>query len=780
MPTAHTAAGQSAAGQGPPAEPSPAGPGPAPAPARVTFPVTGMTCAACQSFVQKTLEEQPGVEAATVNLLLHNATVAYRTAESSPAALVEAVRSTGYGADLPQPATSVIAEQENLDQRLAAEYSTLRIKAAASLAAGAFAMATDLLAIHAAPLLLPLTLFIMSWAGRRFYVKAWSALRHRTTDMNTLIALGTGSAFIYSAAATLAPAWFHAHGLGHGHYYEAVLFIIGLVLTGNMLEARAKRQTADALRSLGQLQPKTARVLREGRELDIPIESLVAGDEILVRPGERIPADGVVLSGASSVDESMLTGESLPVEKSAHSLVTGGTMNTSGALRIQATTLGASSRLSQIVRLLRDAQSSRAPIQDLADRVSRIFVPVVVSIAIVTFLAWIALAPPPALGRALAAAVAVLIIACPCAMGLAVPTAVMVATGRAASAGILIKGGEALQRLEQLDTIVLDKTGTITEGRPAVTDSTLDDAALAALASLERSSEHPLAEAIVAHAQSRGLALTQPTSFESRAGRGAWGVVNGLDIAAGNEALMVDRGIALNTAGLPIAPTIESWTGAGKTPIYVAIDGKLAGAVAIADPIKPTSPAAIAALRANGLRLIMLTGDHPRTAAAIAAQLAAHSAQPGVPHGAGIDDVIAGVSPEGKIEAIRKLQSAGRIVAMAGDGVNDAPALAQADVGFAMASGSDVAYDAASVTLMRGDLNAIPQAIRLSRLTMRVMRENLLWAFLYNVIGIPIAAGVLYPFTGLLLTPVIASAAMALSSVSVVTNSLRLRRARLT
>ncbi|HZO57324.1 MAG TPA: heavy metal translocating P-type ATPase [Bryobacteraceae bacterium] len=729
---------------------------------RVTFPVTGMTCAACQSFVQKTLEEQPGVEAATVNLLLHNATVAYRPGEASPEALVEAVRSTGYGAELPQTATSVIAEQENLDQYLAAEYNALRIRAAVSLAVGAFAMASDLLSLNAGYLLLSLTLFIMSWAGRRFYVKAWSALRHGASDMNTLIALGTGSAFLYSAASTLAPEWFHAHGLGHGHYYEAVLFIIALVLIGNLLESRAKRQTAAALRGLGQLQPKTARVLREGREVDIPVEALATGDEILVRPGERIPADGVVLSGSSSVDESMLTGESLPVEKSAHSLVTGGTMNTSGALRIQATTLGAASRLSQIVRLLRDAQSSRAPIQDLADRVSRIFVPVVVLIAFLTFVAWMAFPAEPALGRALAAAVTVLIIACPCAMGLAVPTAVMVATGRAATAGILIKGGEALQRLEQLDTIVLDKTGTITEGRPSVTDSTLDDTALRLLASLERSSEHPLAEAIVAHAQSRGLALTQATSFESRGGLGAWGVVEGLDIAAGNEALMIARGVAPNTSGIPI----DAWTGVGKTPIFVAVDGKLSGALAIADPAKPTSPAAIAALKRMNLRVLMLTGDHPRTANAIAAQV-------------GLDQVIAGASPEGKIEAVRKLQSEGRIVAMAGDGVNDAPALAQAGVGFAMASGSDVSFDAADVTLMRGDLNGIPQAIRLSRLTMGVMRQNLYWAFLYNVIGIPVAAGVLYPLFGILLTPVMASAAMALSSVSVITNSLRLRRAQL-
>jgi P-type Cu+ transporter len=596
--------------------------------------------------------------------------------------------------------------------------------------------------------------------GRRFYVKAWSALRHGTSDMNTLVALGTGSAFLYSAASTVAPGWFHAHGLGHGHYYEAVLFIIALILTGNMLEARAKRQTAEALRGLGQLQPKTARVVREGREMDVAVEELAAGDEILVRPGERIPADGVVVSGASSVDESMLTGESLPVEKSAGVLVTGGTLNRGGALRIQATTLGASSRLAQIVRLLRDAQASRAPIQDLADRVSRIFVPVVVSIALVTFGVWMALAPAPAFGRALAAAVTVLIIACPCAMGLAVPTAVMVATGRAASAGILIKGGQALQRLESLDTVVLDKTGTITEGRPAVTDETLDERALGLLAALERLSEHSLAEAIVAYAESRGIAAGHAEQFEAKPGLGAVGVVNGVAVAAGNAAWMAERGVAVDES------LTAAWSGAGKTPVYVALDGVLAGALAIADPIKPSSAAAVGALRGQGLRVLMLTGDHPATAQAIAAQ-------------AGIDEVIAQATPEGKIEAVRRLQAEGRVVAMAGDGVNDAPALAQADVGFAMASGADVAFDSGDVTLMRSQLDGIARAIRLSRLTMRVMRQNLGWAFVYNVIGIPIAAGALYPFTGLLLTPVIASAAMALSSVSVVTNSLRLRAARL-
>ena len=724
--------------------------------ARVTFPVTGMTCAACQSFVQKTLEEQPGVESATVNLLLHNATVAYREGESSVATLVEAVRETGFGAELPQAAASVIAEQEDLDERLDGEYRTLRRKAAVSLAAGALAMASDFTALPAGYLLLPLTLFVVAWAGRRFYVKAWSALRHGASDMNTLVSLGTGSAFLYSAASTLAPGWFHAHGLGHGHYYEAVLFIIALILTGNTLEARAKRQTAAALRGLGQLQPKTACVVRDGRELDIAVEDLALGDEVLVRPGERIPADGAVVAGESSVDESMLTGESLPVEKAAGGLVTGGTLNRSGALRIRVTALGASSRLAQIVRLLRDAQASRAPIQDLADKVSRIFVPVVVSIALVTFALWMALAPAPAFGRALASAVTVLIIACPCAMGLAVPTAVMVATGRAASAGILIKGGQALQRLESLDTIVLDKTGTITEGRPAVTDSTLDERALRLAASLERLSEHPLAEAITAYAAGRGIALAEAARFESRAGRGAWGLVEGVEVAAGNAALMAERGIAIDET------LTAAWSGAGKTAVYVALDGALAGAVAIADPIKPGSPRAIAALRGLGLRVLMLTGDHAATARAIAAQ-------------AGIEEVIAQVSPEGKIAAVRRLQAEGRVVAMAGDGVNDAPALAQADVGFAMASGADVAFDSGDVTLMRSDLDGIPQAMRLSRLTMRVMRQNLGWAFVYNVIGIPIAAGALYPFTGLLLTPVIASAAMALSSVSVVTNSLRLR-----
>lgn len=732
--------------------------------ARVTIPISGMTCAACQSFVQKTLQEQPGVESATVNLLLHNATISYRPGASTPEALVESVRSTGYGAEMPQQAADVLAEQEDLDRRLDAEYGVLRTKAAVSLAAGSLAMAAMFFPVISGLFLLPLTVFIMAWAGRHFYVKAWSAFRHRTSDMNTLVALGTGSAFLYSAASTLAPGWFHAHGLGHGHYYEAVLFIIALILTGNTLEARAKRQTAAALRGLGRLQPKTARVARQGGEFDVPVEELVAGDEILVRPGERIPADGDVIGGASPVDESMLTGESLPVDKSAGSAVTGGTLNTSGALRIRATTLGASSRLAQIVRLLRDAQSSRAPMQDLADRISRIFVPVVVSIALLTFALWLALAPAPAFGRALAAAVTVLIIACPCAMGLAVPTAVMVATGRAATAGILIKGGQALQRLESLDTIALDKTGTITEGRPAVAASTLDNASLTLLASLELSSEHPLARAVVEYARSRGLTLSSAAQFDARPGFGASGSVEGHTVLAGNEAFLRSYGIE------PPAPSFDASLD-GHTLIYAAIDGRAAGVLALADSIKPSSPAAIAGLRALGLRVLMLTGDHDRTAHSIAAQLASA--------GGPLDEVIAQVTPEGKIEAIRRLQAEGKVVAMAGDGINDAPALAQADVGFALASGSDVAYDSADVTLMRGDLTAILAAIRLSRLTMRTMRQNLGWAFLYNVLGIPIAAGVLYPAFGILLTPVFASAAMALSSVSVVTNSLRLRGAKL-
>ncbi|MGH7719882.1 MAG: copper-translocating P-type ATPase [Gemmatimonadaceae bacterium] len=625
--------------------------------------------------------------------------------------------------------------------------------------------------------LLVVTLGVMLWAGRHFYTRAWAAFRHRAADMNTLVAVGTGAAFLYSVVATLAPGFFLSRGVMPNVYYEAVIIIIALILTGNTFEARAKRRTSVALRALVSLQPGTARVVRDGEEVDVPVEDVTRGETVFVRPGERIPVDGEVISGQSAVDESMLTGESLPVAKRPGDRVIGATINRTGAFRYRATTLGSDSVLAQIVRLMRDAQASRAPIQRLADRISGVFVPVVISIAIATFVVWFVAADTAPVVRAFAAAVAVLIIACPCAMGLAVPTAVMVSTGKGAELGILIKGGEALQRAGDVGTVVLDKTGTVTEGAPDVTDvitapvlapAGASDAdrseaeLLRLVASLETSSEHPLAGAIVRHARERGLALAAPDAFDAVTGRGAVGVVDGSGVAVGNEALMADYAIDV----APLRAEGERLSGEGKTPVYVAVDGALAGVVAVADPIKTTSREAIARMHRMGLEVVMLTGDNERTARAIARE-------------AGIDRVVANVFPEGKVAEVKRLQAEGRVVAMVGDGINDAPALVQADVGMAMGTGTDIAADAGDVVLMRGDLRSAAQAIALSRRTMRTMKQNLFWAFIYNVIGIPIAAGVLYPAFGVLLSPILASAAMAFSSVSVVTNSLRLRRAQI-
>jgi Cu+-exporting ATPase len=615
--------------------------------------------------------------------------------------------------------------------------------------------------------LLALAALVMGWTGRHFYVRAWSAFRHRSADMNTLIAVGTGAAFLYSVPATLVPQLFVRYGLQPDVYYEAVIMIIALILTGQALEARAKRQTSATLRRLAALQPKTARVIRDGAEADVPVESVRGEDIVMVRPGERIPVDGNILSGAGVVDESMLTGEAMPVEKQPGAKVIGGTINKTGAFRYQATTVGADSVLAHIVKLMRDAQGSRAPIQKLADQVSAVFVPIVLSLAIATFVVWFVAADHAP--RAFAAAVAVLIIACPCAMGLAVPTALMVATGKGADYGILIKGGEALQRAGSITTVVLDKTGTITEGRAEVTDVITvtgapwsDHELLRLAASLEASSEHPIAEAIVTLAKKRLIQLTDAESFQSLVGRGAAGVVGDAAIAVGNEALMVEDGVAPTA----LAQQADRLAEEGKTPVYVAINGRLAGLMAVADPIKRSSRQAIRRLKRMGLTVIMLTGDHERTAQAVAREV-------------GIDHVAAGLLPEGKAAQIERLQREGEVVAMVGDGTNDAPALARADVGVAIGTGTDLASEASDVTLMRGDLRSVTSAIRLSRVTMRTIEQNLFWAFIYNVIGIPVAAGVLYPVAGLMLSPILASAAMAFSSVSVVMNSLRLRRVRL-
>ena len=788
----------------------------------IRIPVSGMTCAACQSHVQRALQQQPGVSEAAVNLMMNSATVTYDPATVSPDRLVGAIRDTGYGAELASPDQTAFQEQEARDRAQDEEFLDLRRKAIVSGIVGIVAMLVSMplmsqfgamaMAAHGsgtvadpfmrwtmrvleptlrsmAPwlyamsprtvswALLGATLGVMLWAGRDFYTRAWAAFRHHSADMNTLIAVGTGSAFLYSVVATVVPDFFLRRGIAPDVYYEAVVIIIALILTGNAFEARAKRKTSTALRSLVNLQPKTARVVRSGAdgsaEVDVPIEAVESGAIVLVRPGERVPVDGEIISGESAVDESMLTGESLPVAKAPGDRVIGGTINRTGAFRYRATTLGSDSVLAQIVKLMRDAQGSRAPIQRLADLVSGIFVPVVVSIAIATFVTWFVVgditgSSAPAV-RAFTAAVAVLIIACPCAMGLAVPTAVMVATGKGAELGVLIKGGESLQRAGDITTVVLDKTGTVTEGKPTVTDVVTAPAAtrsrdelLAQVASLEAMSEHPLADAIVRYAREHQLSLVSPEGFTSVTGRGATGVVNGVALAVGNETLM--RDFAVDVA--PLREAAERLAADGKTAVFVAVDGMLAAVLAVSDPIRETSRAAITRLQAMGLEVVMLTGDTQKTAEAIARQ-------------AGIDRVIAGVLPDGKVAEIVRLQGAKKVVAMVGDGVNDAPALAQADIGMAIGTGTDVAIDAADVVLMRGDLNSAADAIALSRRTMRTMKQNLFWAFAYNVIGIPVAAGVLYPVFGLLLSPILASAAMAFSSVSVVGNSLRLRQARI-
>ena len=763
----------------------------------VRIPVTGMTCAACQSRVQRALQREPGVVDASVNLMMHSAAVTFDATVSSPTRLVEVIRNTGYGAALAPTDETVLDEQRSREKSDADSYAVLKRKAVVSGVVGAVAMLISMSPLASASMslgvtlptpsativrfaLLALSLFIMTWAGRSFYTHAWTAFRHHSADMNTLVAVGTGAAFVYSLVATLAPNVFVSQSVPADVYYEAVIVILAFVLTGQLFEARAKTRTTKALQSLVQLQPKTARVVRNDIEVDIAIDDVQAGDIIVVRPGERIAVDGEVVWGSSAVDEAMLTGEAMPVTKTIGNRVIGGTVNTTGSIRLRATTLGAHSVLSQIVELMRDAQSSRAPIQALADKVSGIFVPVILSLAVATFVVWFIAADHAPLVRAFSTAVAVLIIACPCAMGLAVPTAVMVATGRGAELGILIKGGEALQRAGDVTTIVLDKTGTITAGTPRVTDlvlaSDVEGTAqngdsktqlsaielLSLVASLESVSEHPLADAVVRHAKAQGATVATPEAFQSLTGRGAHGVVNGRAVTVGNAFMLADFSVRVDS----LQELADQFSADGKTPLFVAVDGELAGVVAVADTIRPTSAAAIANFRKLGLDVMMLTGDTERTANVIA-------------RAAGIDQVRASLLPDGKVATIKALQAQGKVVAMIGDGINDSPALAQANVGMAIGTGADIAVEAADVVLMRGDLESAVQAIRLSRRTMRTMHQNLFWAFIYNVVGIPIAAGVLYPAFGLLLSPMLASAAMAFSSVSVVTNSLRLRKVAL-
>ncbi|MGE0556005.1 MAG: heavy metal translocating P-type ATPase [Gemmatimonadales bacterium] len=734
-----------------------------------TFPVAGMHCAACSARVQRALEQADGVKQAAVNLMLQNATVTFDEARTSIPRLIEVVRDSGYEASEPEPEASAVEEQERLDRAQDDDYRRSLQRAVVTIALGALAMAampvSHLIQVRWALLLIALG--VMVGPGRSFYTRAWAAARHRTSNMNTLVALGTGAAFLMSAAVTVAPGYFASRGIDAEVYYEAVILILGLLLLGHALEARAKRRTAGALRALIDLVPKVALVRRGGTDRRIPLAEVVVGDLVLVRPGEAVPVDGMVVSGRSAVDESMVTGEPIPVERGPSDRVIGGTINRTGAFEMRATAVGSGTVLARIVKLMRDAQATRAPIQRLADRVSSIFVPVVVVIAVVTFAIWFVSVEQNAFARSLTAAISVLIIACPCAMGLAVPTAVMVATGRGAERGILIKGGEALERARTLTTVLLDKTGTITAGRPTVTAvhpaAGFDERRLLGLAaSLERSSEHPLAESVVRAASERDVPVDPAESFRAIAGRGASGVVGGALVAVGNGALMDDYGVATDALAEPAAAA----AGRGETAVFVASNGELVGMLGITDPPRPSSAGAVARMRALGLDVVMLTGDQQATALAVGAAV-------------GIDTVVAGLLPEQKLAEIERRQAAGEVVAMVGDGINDAPALAKADLGLAMGTGTDVAVEAGDVTLMHADLGLVADAIELSRATVRVMRQNLFWAFVYNVIGIPVAAGVLYPALGIQLSPIIASAAMAASSVSVVSNSLRLSRGAL-
>lgn len=840
---------------------------------RVTFPVVGMSCAACAARIQRQLVATPGVRDAAVNFATTKATVEVDGA--MPRDLVDAVREAGYdvGTDALTVAVSGLRfapSVARLEAAVAAGRGVVRAVAnpaaeairvtyipglfdprelEAAVAAAGFTLAASLseadpvererrvrqrevrgltaklwvaaavavLAMVAsmplmgmavtgradllARLLMPLdaslrsalpglyalepgtlkvalflaTLPVVIWAGRTFYVSAWRGVQHRSADMNTLIGVGTAAAMVYSTVATFAPGVFTSAGLPADVYYEAVSSIIALILLGRLLEARAKGRMSEAMRRLLDLTPKTARVFRDGTEVEVPAAEVAVGDLFLVRPGEKVAVDGVVRTGRTAVDESMLTGEPMPVEKVEGDEVVGATLNTTGAIVVEATRVGRDTALAQIVRLVEEAQGSRAPVQRLADRIAAVFVPVVIALAIAAFVIWFDIGPAPALVYATVVFVSVLIIACPCAMGLATPTAIMVGTGRGAEHGVLFKGGAGLEAASSVTAIVLDKTGTITEGRPTVTDlvvapGTRDGGAPVPAAEVERTvlyyasaveslSEHPLGAAIVRTAQERGIEIPEASGFRAKEGRGATARVDGRLVAVGSAAFLIEQGVDVG----PFTDAIDTLAARARTPVLVAVDGAPAGVLGLADPVKPSAVSAVKALKARGLHLIMVTGDVRKVAIAVAGEV-------------GIDEVETGMLPAGKVGLIKRLQAAGQRVAMVGDGINDAPALAAADVGLAIGTGTDVAVEAADVALMSGDLHAAVTALELAGATMRSIRQNLFWAFAYNVVGIPIAAGLLYPVAGVLLSPIFASAAMAFSSVAVVTNSLRLRR----
>jgi Cu+-exporting ATPase len=739
---------------------------------QVEFRVSGMSCASCVSNIESVLGALPGVDRVDVSFGSERATVEYDPMRITPTDLQAAVADTGYRlVPRPAPGSAATEDHEAAERRAEIRDLSRRVAIGAILAAPiVFAvMAADLFGAMWIPDILMNHWFqlvaispVMLYTGWPIHRTGWLTLRHRTADMNSLITIGTIAAFGYSVVVTVAPSLVPSDI--REVYFEAVGVIITLILLGRLLEVRAKAGTGEAIRKLIGLQARTATVVRDGGEIELPIDEVVPGDVILVRPGEKVPVDGVIVDGRSTLDESMVTGESIPVSKQTGDTVIGATINQTGAFRFEATKVGADTMLAQIIRLVEQAQGSKAPIQRLADQVSSYFVPAVMFIAIATFVTWFVVGPTPALTLSLVAAVAVLIIACPCALGLATPLSIMVSTGKGAEHGILIRSAEALETAHKITTIVLDKTGTITRGEPALTDvipaEGIDPAELLRLvASAEQASEHPLAQAIVAGARDRGHALVDATEFDSITGKGIRALVDGTEVLIGNRRLLDDAGIDADE----LSSEMDRLAEAGRTPMLIALDGRPGGVVAVADTVKEDSAAAIAALHGMGISVAMITGDNPRTAAAIARQV-------------GIERVLAEVLPEHKALEVRRLQDEGGVVAMVGDGINDAPALAQADVGFAIGTGTDVAIESSDITLISGALDGVVTAIALSRATMRNIRQNLFLAFVYNGVGIPIAAGVLYPVTGMQLSPMIAAAAMAGSSLSVVGNASRLRR----
>lgn len=729
---------------------------------RMDFAVRGMTCAACVATVEKALKGLYGVSDATVNLAMERASVEYIPTIVSFDDFRRVVQEAGYSAELIR---EDYADREK-EQR-ERDFYDIRKKLFVSASLTALVLAGSIVSI---PLLSKwMVLFVLSapvqfWAGMRFHRAAWSSIKHGTTNMNTLITVGTFAAYTYSVIATFAPDFFLRGGMAPDVYYDTSCAIITLILLGRMLEAKAKGRTSEAIRKLIKLQSKTARVLRDSEEKELLIEEVVIGDIVIIRPGERIPVDGEITEGYSAVDESMLTGESLPVEKSAGSKVFGGTINKAGSFRLKALKIGKETALGHIIRLVEEAQGSKAPIQRLADKTASIFVPVVIFLAVVTFIIWYLFGPVPSFTISLMNFIAVLIIACPCSLGLATPTAIMVGTGKGAEKGILVRDATALELAHKVNAIVLDKTGTITKGEPEVIDivtfNGLDgDEVLKVAGSAERFSEHPLGQAIVRKAEDRGIHLEEAKEFMAVPGGGVRASLDGNIVFIGNFNLMQGEGVDVSSVQ-DIERKISS---EAKTPVFVSIDRKLAAVFAIADTIREGSVDAIKDLTDMGIEVSMLTGDHKNTADAISKMV-------------GVGRVFAEVLPEQKVEVVKTLKKEGKITAMVGDGINDAPALTEADVGIAIGTGTDIAIEASDITLIKGDLRSAVEAIRLSRLTLKTIKQNLFWAFFYNIIGIPVAAGVLYPFGGPLLNPMIASAAMAFSSVSVVSNSLRLRR----